>query len=100
MQSLLSINKACMDLRLPVLTESEAGTRRRQRVNCRNRRRRNWSVTVACGAERNGNGNGREESGGSMGASSGSSHNYAFLKRRMEVAAKSEVSNYLFFVNK
>lgn len=79
--------KACVDLRLPVFTGSEAGVKK-QWVNCRNRRRRNCSGIVACGSERNRN---RRGENGSMSVFC-RSHNYAILKHQMEVAAKSEVS--------
>ncbi|KAG5032029.1 hypothetical protein AAZX31_06G172900 [Glycine max] len=80
MQSLMSM-KACVGTRLPVLTNSEASTRK-QRVNYPNRRY-GRNVIVSCGLERNGN--------EGMGSNEGSfSHNYAILKHRMEKVAKSE----------
>ncbi|RDX61660.1 apaG, partial [Mucuna pruriens] len=87
MQSLLSM-KTCVGLRLSVLTDSEARIRT-QWVNCWNRR--NWSsAIVSCASERNGKG-GMGASGASNSRSFLSpSHNYAILKYRMELAAKSE----------
>ena len=97
MQSLLSA-KTCVGMLSPVITNSEERSRRRmmQRVNCRNSR--NWrNVAVSCGSGKNGN----EGIGASEGWNSGSflspSHNYAILKHRMEIAAKSEVSAIVFF---
>lgn len=88
MQSLMSM-KACVGTRLPVLTNSEASTRK-QRVNYPNRRY-GRNVIVSCGLERNGN--------EGMGSNEGSfSHNYAILKHRMEKVAKSEVSVFVLCV--
>ncbi|KAL2340910.1 hypothetical protein Fmac_008850 [Flemingia macrophylla] len=76
MQSLSA--KTCVGSRLPFSTNPEART---QRVSCPNRR--NWSsAIVSCGSERKGN--------SSNGSYFSPSHNYAILKHRMEVAAKSE----------
>ncbi|KAK7354044.1 hypothetical protein VNO80_19500 [Phaseolus coccineus] len=90
MQSLLSA-KTCVGMLSPVITNSEERSTRRlmQSVNCRNNR--NWrNVAVSCGSEKNGN----EGIGASEEWYSGSflspSHNYAILKQRMEIAAKSE----------
>ncbi|KAK7411105.1 hypothetical protein VNO78_02508 [Psophocarpus tetragonolobus] len=77
MMQTLSSMQTLVGLRLPVLTNSEVRTRT-QRVNCRNRRSVR-GVVVSCSSERN-------EEGG-MGSPS---HNYAILKHRMEMAAKSE----------
>lgn len=87
MQSLMSM-KAYVGTRLPILTNSETSTRK-QRVNCPNRR----NVMVSCGSERNGN----EGIGSNSGSFMSPSHNYAILKHRMEKAAKSEVSVFVFF---
>ncbi|XP_057440009.1 uncharacterized protein LOC130731812 [Lotus japonicus] len=87
MQSLTT--KMCMGLRLPVFPEPEAWPRR-QSVNCSNRKRRNRSVFMACSAERNENDKGESGSSRSNLFLSRRSHNYAMLKRRMDVAAKSE----------
>ncbi|TKY73510.1 ApaG protein [Spatholobus suberectus] len=74
--------KTRVGLRLPVLADSETRT---QRVNCPNRR--NWSsAIVSCGSERNGN----EGMSSNSGSYFSPSHNYAILKHRMEMAAKSE----------
>jgi len=97
MQSLLSA-KTCVGVRSPVVANSEERSTRRtmQSLNCRNSR--SWrNVVVSCGSEKNGN----DGIGASEGWNSGSflspSHNYAILKHRMEVAAKSEVSAIVFF---
>lgn len=97
MQSLTT--KICMGLRLSVFPEPEAWPRR-QSVNCRNRKRRNRSVFMACSAERNENDKGESGSSRSNLFLSRRSHNYAMLKRRMDVAAKSEVSIVFFLFYK
>lgn len=91
MQSLSA--KTCVGSRLAVLRNPEARTTRTQRVSCPNRR--NWSsAIVSCGSERNGT-DGTASPGGSNGSFLSPSHNYAILKHRMEVAAKSEVSVFV-----
>lgn len=96
MNSLLNA-KACVGVRSPVIANSEERSAKRmmQNVNCRNSR--NWrNVAVSCGSEKNGN----DGIGASEGLNSGSflspSHNYAILKHRMEIAAKSEVSVFVW----
>ncbi|QCE14504.1 uncharacterized protein LOC114162466 [Vigna unguiculata] len=90
MHSLLNA-KTCVGVLSPVIANSEERSSRRmmQSVNCRNSR--NWrNVAVSCGSEKNGN----DGIGASEGLNSESflspSHNYAILKHRMEIAAKSE----------
>jgi len=97
MHSLLNA-KTCVGVLSPVIANSEERSSRRmmQSVNCRNSR--NWrNVAVSCGSEKNGN----DGIGASEGLNSESflspSHNYAILKHRMEIAAKSEVSVFFFF---
>ncbi|BAT79506.1 uncharacterized protein LOC124824094 [Vigna umbellata] len=90
MNSLLSA-KACVGVRSPIIANSEERSTRKmiQNVNCRNSR--NWrNVAVSCGSEKNGNDGIDASEGLNSGSFLSPSHNYAILKHRMEIAAKSE----------